>query len=186
MRKPLMGALLGALVYFVWGNISWLMLPWHASTIKHLPEEQLISDTLKTVIAEPGFYSFPSATTTEGHQDMKAWAEKYRKGPIGSLIFSPNGKEPIGFLNIIFGFIGALVIASITMAILGFSRDRVTGFVPRTLLVLLLGLLAGFSIHYPYWIWFHFPMDFTLVSMEDTAVSFLLVGMVQAVFVPKE
>jgi hypothetical protein len=80
-----------------------MVLPWHAKTVKHLPEEQLITDTLKTVITEPGFYVFPHGTNQEGKVDQKLWAEKYRRGPVGNLIFSPNGTEPMGFTHFLFG-----------------------------------------------------------------------------------
>ena len=52
MKKAILGTLLGAIVYFVWGAASWMLIPWHAATTKAVPQEQLVSDTLKTVIKE--------------------------------------------------------------------------------------------------------------------------------------
>jgi hypothetical protein len=186
MKKPLIGILLGAFVYFAWGNVSWMMLSWHNKTMKPLPEEQLISDTLKTVVNEPGFYVFPSPIGPDGKKDEKMWGDKVRKGPIGSLVFSPTGKEPMNAGSIIFSIVGAMVVSCITMMILGFSRGRVSGILPRALTAALLGLLAGFATHFPYWVWFNFPMNFTLVSMADTVIAFFLMGIAQAAFVSKE
>lgn len=49
MKKPLIGIVLGALAMFIWGNISWMVLSWHEWNIKRLPEEQLITDTKRTL-----------------------------------------------------------------------------------------------------------------------------------------
>lgn len=186
MRRPLTGILLGAFVWFIWGAVSWTVLPWHAKTVKHLPEEQLITDTLKTVITEPGFYVFPHGTNPDGTVDQKSWAEKYRRGPVGNLIFSPVGSEPMGFSHFLFGFMGAMFVACATMFILYMSRGRINAVLPRAFVVMIVGVIVAFSAHFPYWNWFNFPLDFTLVSMADSLISFLLLGLTQAAFVPKE
>lgn len=185
MKKTLLGVFVGALVYFVWGMVSWMVLPWHSHTMKDLPEEQLISDTLKTVVSEPGYYAFPSDKNPDGKKDMALWSEKYRKGPVGAIVFSPAGKEPMGAVNFIVGIVGDFIIAIVGMMLLLLTRDRVTSVFPRALLVMSVGLVVAVAVHLPYWNWMNFPLDFTLVSMADSLVSFLLMGFAQSAFLPR-
>ncbi len=183
MKKPVIGIILGTVVCFVWGAVSWMVLPWHNSSIRTLPEEQLIMDTVKTVVSDPGFYIFPSNKTPNGQMDKKLWEEKYKKGPNGILVFSPGGHDFMPPQAFLFDILSNLIIASITMLILNLSRDRVKSIVPRAFLVAAIGIAVGTAAHGMYWNWFHFPTDFTCVALADTFISFLLLGFTQAKFV---
>lgn len=190
MKKPLIGVILGAVVLFLWGMISWMVLPWHDWTIKPLPEEQLISDTLKTVVEEPGFYFFPSdkVRSRDGNVerlDQEIWTEKYKKGPIGALIFSPQGRDPMGPVNFLTEIFNQLVIAALVMLVMSLSRDRIRGVGGRILLSAVMGTVAGLAILVPYWNWFHFPCGFTSINFIDTIAGFSLLGLVMAKFVPE-
>lgn len=183
MKKPVLGVVLGALTLFVWGMISWMILPWHNSTMRKLPEEQLISDTLKTVVTEPGFYIFPHDINAAGQRDQKEWVEKHKKGPVGILAYSPFGKEPMGPINFIVEILAQLITAGLVMFVLNSCRERVASLGGRVFLTALLGLLIGVAVQIPYWNWFHFPLNFTVVAMADNIVSFALLGVVMSRFV---
>lgn len=184
MKKPVIGILIGSAVLFLWGAISWMVLPFHNQTIKKLPEEQLISDTLKTVVEEPGLYFFPGHDN--GNEvDRAAWAEKYKRGPVGVISFSPTGKTPMDAKNFIFEIVSDVVIAAIGMLLLLLTRDRVKSLFPRALLVALLGVIAAISGHAMYWNWMHFPGGFIFVNAADTVFSFFLLGFALAKFTPE-
>lgn len=186
MKRTAAGILIGAVVYFGWGMISWMVLPWHNTTLKKLPEEQLIMDTLKTVIAEPGFYVFPNCKGPDGQMmDKNVSAEKFKKGPNGAVIFSPGGREPMPPQAFIIEILANLLIAAISMVLLRLTRDRVTSIVPRALMIAFVGLLVGAAAHVPYWNWFQFPADFTRVAVLDSVIGFFLLGFAQAKFVPE-
>jgi len=185
MKKPVIGILLGTAVLFVWGAASWMLLPWHSNTIKKFPEEQLVMDTLKTVVTEPGFYFFPSHEGPDGRMDDGAWAMKYKHGPIGVMAFSPAGRTPLGSANFLSEIGSDFIVALVTMMLLCLSRDRVQSTVPRALLVMSIGLVVGMAAHVTYWNWFVFPAGFTVVNIADGLVGFLLLGFSQAKFVPE-
>lgn len=186
MKKPIIGVFIGAVVYFVWGMVSWLVFPWHDAVIKKLPEEQLIMDTLKTVVTEPGFYFFPCDKGPDGRRDEKAFREKFMKGPNGVVVFSPGGREPMPPRVFLTEILANLVLASITMMLLCLTRDRVKGLVPRAFLIASGGLMVGMAVHVPYWNWFQFPVDFTRVAILDVVIGFLVLGVAQAKFVPQD
>ena len=186
MKKTITGILVGAFVYYVWCMISWMVLPWHNTTMKKLPEEQLIMDTLKTVITEPGFYSFPSGHGDDGKYDMKIWSEKFKKGPTGVVVFAPGGHEAMPPRVYIVGILSSLLLSSLGMMFLCLSRDRVKSIIPRALLIACGGILSGLAVHVPYWNWFQFPLDFSRVAMADTVISFFLMGFALSKFVPED
>jgi hypothetical protein len=187
MGRKAAGVIVGAAVYFIWGMVSWMVLPWHDKTIKPLPEEQLITDTLKIVVTEPGMYFFPSDRKADGAKiEEAAWSEKYKQGPVGVMAYSREGMEPMSPGKFVRAFIMNLVLAFLALTILSLCRDRVQGFIPRGLLVGLLGLLAGLATHGSYWNWFNFPLDFTVVGLLDETIGFTLMGLALAKFTPRD
>lgn len=185
MKKTIFGVVAGTVVFFVWGMTSWMFLPWHTNTIKTLPEEQLITDTLKTVISEPGYYAFPSMTHNGEAMDRKAFAEKSAAGPVGAIIFKPEGNA-MNARMVLVGLVSNFGIALVGMLLLLLTRDRVRTFFHRALLVASLGVVVGLATHISYWNWMGFPSDFTAVSFLDSIVTFFLMGLAQAPFVPRD
>lgn len=186
MKRPAIGVLLGALTLFIYSAVSWMVLPWNAANIKGLPQEQLISDTIKTVVDAPGVYMFPSGKTPDGKMgDQKEWEAKYQKGPIGFLVFSPTGCVPMGPSNFIYGFLSDVLIAGFALYLLSLGRERLNTVAKRTKVVVGLGIFTWLVAHVPYWIWFHFPLTYTLTILLDTSIAFLLLGLVLSKFVPE-
>jgi len=179
MKKAILGTLLGAIVYFVWGAASWMLIPWHAATTKAVPQEQLVSDTLKTVIKEHGTYSFPQDMN---NPDKAAWEQRHREGPIGFIVFSPTGKDAMAPSYFISGFIICLLVSALLMWILWASR--LTKMVHQIHLAAAVGLIAGFATNGIYWNWMSFPTGFTIVAILDLLFGFILTGAVMARFVP--
>lgn len=49
MNKSLiLGGLLGGLPLFVWGSISWMVLPWHLMTLEKFKDEATVAQALST------------------------------------------------------------------------------------------------------------------------------------------
>jgi hypothetical protein len=183
MKRSVIGVLCGALAFYVWNMLSWLALPLHDNSIKTLPEETLITDTLKTVIPEAGTYMFPSRKSDGQTLEQKAWAEKYFKGPTGILIFAPGGKESVSPARMAIGFLNDVALAILGMLLLSLTRDRVRTFFQRVALMTALGAMVVLAVHVPYWNWLGFTSDFTGAAIVDSLVGFCLLGLVQAPFV---
>jgi hypothetical protein len=66
-----------------------MLLPYHRSDYKQLPEEDKVLAGLRTVNLTRGVYMFPFCT----HKDMKspAMVEKRKQGPVGILTILPSG-----------------------------------------------------------------------------------------------
>ncbi len=186
MKKTLIGVILGTVVYFIWGALAWTVLPYHDKTMKPLPEEQLISDTLKTVVAEPGLYFFPNHKSAHGGTaDRAAWEERFKKGPVGMLIYSPEGKSPMDGTMFVWSVVGDLIVAGFVFLILISCRSIVQGFFLRVVFCAGLGVMVWTASFVPLWNWFNYPAAHILGYLIDFIVGFALIGAVQAKFIPE-
>jgi hypothetical protein len=85
----LLPILLSAVIVFVASSIIHMVLPYHRSDYRQLPEEDKLLTTLRTAGLKPGLYHFPFCT----HKDMNSPAqqEKFKQGPVGMLTVFPSG-----------------------------------------------------------------------------------------------
>jgi hypothetical protein len=80
---------LSAVIVFVASSIMHMLLPYHRSDYRQLPDEDKLLATLRAAGLKQGLYHFPFCT----HKDMKSPAaiEKFKQGPVGMLTVFPSG-----------------------------------------------------------------------------------------------
>src|ERR1051325_1607683 len=81
--------LLSAVIVFVASSIMHMLLPYHRSDYKRLPDEEGVTAALRAADLRPGNYHFPYCT----HKDMKSPenVEKFKRGPVGFVTIFPSG-----------------------------------------------------------------------------------------------
>jgi hypothetical protein len=81
--------LLSAVIVFIASSIIHMVLPYHRSDYRQLPDEDKMRATLRAANLKRGLYVFPYCT----HKDMKSTTamEKYKEGPVGFLTIMPSG-----------------------------------------------------------------------------------------------
>ena len=84
----LLPILLSAVIVFAASSIIHMVLQYHRSDYKQLPEEDKLLAALRPAGLKPGLYHFPFCT----HKDMNSPAaqEKYKQGPVGMLTVFPS------------------------------------------------------------------------------------------------
>lgn len=95
--------LLSAVFVFVASSIIHMVLPYHKSDYKRLPDEEKVLGTLRAQNLKRGLYHFPHCT----HENMKTpeVVEKFKEGPVGFVIVMPSGAPNMGkFLGLWFGY----------------------------------------------------------------------------------
>ena len=108
--------LLSAVVVFIASSILHMLLPFHRSDYKQLPEEDRILAALRTVDLKRGLYAFPYST----HKEMNspAMQEKRKLGPVGMLTVFPKGPVNMGkFLGL--WFVYCLIVSVLVALIAG-------------------------------------------------------------------
>lgn len=86
---------LSAVIVFFASFVLHMVLPIHRSDYRALPDEEKVSEALRSAQLTPGRpYHFPFTT----HKEMKSPAaiEKFKRGPVGLLIIRPNGAPGLG------------------------------------------------------------------------------------------
>ena len=81
--------LLAAIIVFVASFIMHMLLPYHRSDYKKLPDEDKICAAIRAAGVSRGLYMFPHCT----HKDMKSpeTIEKFKQGPVGIMTVFPSG-----------------------------------------------------------------------------------------------
>jgi hypothetical protein len=108
--------LLSAVIVFVASSIMHMVLPYHRSDYKQLPDEDNVLAALRKAGVKRGVYMFPFCT----HKDMKspAIAEKQKQGPVGSLTVFPTG--PVNMLKfLVMWFVYCVVVGIFTAYLAG-------------------------------------------------------------------
>ena len=108
--------LLSAVIVFVASSIMHMVLPYHRSDYRQLPDEDKLLAALRGVGLKRGLYIFPFGT----HKDMKspAMQEKYNQGPVGMMTLFPSG-PPAMPKYLAMWFVYCLVIGFFTAYVTG-------------------------------------------------------------------
>ena len=109
--------LLSAVVVFIASSIIHMVLPYHRSDHKKLPNEDKLLEAMRNAGVAPGNYHFPHAVS---HKEMKSpeMIEKLKKGPVGLVNVIPNGPPAMGKYLLLW-FIFCLVISSFVAYVAG-------------------------------------------------------------------
>ena len=200
MTRIFLAGLLGGIAIFIWGYISWTVLPLGSVGLRKLPNEPAVLDALQKNMAESsGIYLFPgvwldsaasSATatpsiSTEPGPPEKDFAEKVARYPSGILIYNAAGSRSIVMSHwLLVDFLTEL--AQALLAVFLLSRTRLTTFGARLTFVLLVGVLAASATNLGYWNWYGFPWSYTLACIFTQVVGFLWIGLVAAFVLKKQ
>jgi hypothetical protein len=182
MKRIIVGAITGALILFVWGAFSHMVLLIGAG-FSPLPNEDAVIEKLKSSIPEDGLYFFPGIDLRgNSTSEQKAtWEAKYHTGPTGMLIYHPAGGEALSLKKLVTQFLSNLLAATIAAFLVSLMLAL---YWKRVLAISLLGVFAWLTISQIYWNWYGFPNSFFVAQGIDQAVGWFLSGLAIAKLVP--
>ncbi len=175
--------ILGAVIMFIWGGFSHMVLL-IGTGFTPLPNESKIIETLKNSIPEQGLYFFPGKDFKKKYspEEESAFAKKFQFGPAGLLLYRPVGGNPLSpqklITQLMSNFLSSLIAAFIASLMFAAYWKRVFA-------ITLLGGLACVSVGMIYWNWYEFPTSFFLAQCIDLLVGFFLAGLLIAKLVPR-
>src|SRR5213594_2170835 len=192
MLKSLsLGGLIGGLVLFAWGVVSWMLLPWHLATLEKFKDEDKVAQALTANATKSGVYLLPNVHKHEpGMPEAKAKkAETKRKkaeaegmkrmiqGPFMFAAVSLQGTSGSG------AALPVQLVTSIVSAFLAtwlLMNATLPGYWPRVGFLVVLALTAGVICHVPDWNWWGFSAGYTAVAFADLLIGWTLAGLVIA------
>jgi hypothetical protein len=179
MSRTILAGFLGALVLFIWGFISWDILPWHSLTTHTLSNEEAVVAALKSGNAESGSYMVPGMVN--GEASKKAQMEKMKAGPIAWIHYSNIGMGEMDPMYFIKGFLICFFAACVAASLLGkLSWSLASKFWARVRFVMTLGIFLAIAGRLVDWSFLGYSASFSLNLAGDDIIGWTLAGMVIA------
>ncbi len=184
MQKSLIKCgVVGGIVVFIWGMISWMVLPWHTMTMNKFTHEELVAHVIEQNAPKSGIYVFPymhtgSSSEKESKKEMTEAKEMMKTGPLVFASVKLGGMHG-GLVRHIIGslviqIVGALLISWLLFQTKGLKYFKQVWFVASV------GLVVGILGHLPAWNWMGFAWNYTLVCVLDLLIGWFLAGLVIA------
>ena len=177
MKRILAATTLAAVLLFFWGFVYWTVLEPAVGVIQVAPNETALAQDLAEHLKDEGTYFVPTDTS-----DMDDWAARHEAGPIATIMFRPQGAQPMAPSVLGFGFVH-MWISILLMAFLVRWIARYLGsFRERFLFVTWIGLIEAVFANLGRPIWYFQPWDYHIMQAVYGLTSWALVGAVLAWF----
>jgi hypothetical protein len=175
MKKVILGALIGAVIFFVFQTIMW-MGGFHNDFSTYSPNQAAVMQALNTNLNKDGAYMMPSADLTA--PDAEAQSEKLMKDGVGkpwAMVFyhtQMKGMEPIYMIR---GFLYLLIACLIVAFVL--HNGGFNSFGKR------FGVSMGFSIFallqctLTEMNWWDFPWHYVKSTVFDLTIGWAIVSL---------
>lgn len=184
-KKVIMGGTLGGLVMFLWGAVSWRVLPWHDLTMGKFTDEAAVADVIAANAPQSGIYLLPNARRLDPQADEAARKQartdalaRTQSGPFLFVSVARAGTDPTNPWLFIRSLIIQIVAATLITVLL--VQTRGLHFWCRVGFVETAGVLIGVLATFPLWNWWQFPLRYTLVNFADLIIGVTLAGFVIA------
>jgi len=165
MTQLIKAAALGGLTVYLWGMISWMVLPWHNHVIQPFNHDADVATVLDFATPSSGVFVIPSPQTMKNPTP----------GPMVFASISKSGHRPMAQavgMGLITQILGALLAAWLLSKTQGLSYKQ------KVLFVSVFGVAAGWLGAMPYFIWWSFPAGYTAVMLADSLIGWALAGFV--------
>ena len=173
-KRILLAGVLGGVALFVWGFVSHVLLGLGDAGIQPLPQAQMVQQSLSAV-KEAGFYFFPSG------EKPGTLRPEQEGGPYAIVIYHPNGASAAMGGHLTKEFILDVFVALLAGCLLAYAPGL--SFGGRVGMVFVAGVIAGTFNHIQSWNWYGFPEKYTIASIADNLIGFLIIGLIAAAIV---
>ena len=170
--RMLMAGLVGGIILFLWGFLAWVILPIHKASLHDIPRQDSVITALKSSLSEKGVYPFPSMLPGEQQQ----WEERYRKGPVGMIVYDPAGSSPTMPSQMAVGFLINIVSAFFVAWFLARSTAFNASYIKRVAYCGMYGIFLVAASTLVMWNWFNEPGDWVTGLIIDYVAGWPLAG----------
>ncbi len=166
-------SLMGGITLFLWGMLSWSILPWHTQTTHQFINETQVTEILKANTHQKGVYLIPYNTQSKADGITTAFINIV---PSTSITDMGMGKK------MVMGFASQLVVMMIAALFLYKSYDL--NYLCHIGYLGLLGFLIGFGSYIQSWIWVGFETKYTIAMILDYTIGWGIAGAIIGRFSP--
>jgi uncharacterized membrane protein len=177
MKKLLIGSIIGGIILFVWSWLAWTLVPIHSDTIQNINNEEAVVTTMNINMDKKGVYVFPAMPATHDKDVVDEYNQKYQQGPVGMIIYDPQGGDPMPPSQMIIGIIIDILAAFIAGWFLSRSTAVASSYLGRVVFCGMLGIFLALLSHIVNWNWMNYPLDYTTAWALDTIIGWVLAGL---------
>ena len=174
--RVLVAGILGGIVFFAWGAIAHMALPIGEMGMRTVPVEEPVIAALRDNLPAEGVYIVPGLAPEKMSDEAagKAYSEKAKNNPNAFIVYQPVGRDGMAmgpqlgtqaFTDI---FSAILVAWLLSLGAIGFGK--------RVLAAGVLGLFSWLTVSVPWWNWYRFTDAFTLGSLLEQVLGWLIAG----------
>lgn len=180
--RVLIAGIIGGVVLFVWGAVAHMALPIGEMGMRVAIEQDAALSALQTSASQgEGVYMLPGIAPEHMSDEaaMSAFAARYGNSPFAFVVYAPGGNPAMTSMgpNLAVQFVSVTLGALIAAWILALGAF---GFGRRVLLAGAMAVFAWLAISVPYWNWYRFPLEFTLGTLLEQLIGWLLAGAAMA------
>lgn len=187
MIRVIIGGVLAGAALFVWGYVSWVVLPWHEIPLRQTESEELFLDAVNMYLPMSGWYVFPQLSMKALHEEtdaakrdqmLNSWLERHKKGPIVQVFYRQKGADPMSsemYVKGVAASVGCGIAAAWLIALTLASQPN---YARRVFTVVLAGVVAILMVDLPNWIYMYSPADFTVLMCLDHLIGSVIMGLV--------
>lgn len=179
--RLILAALIGAVVLFAWGFVSYVVLDYHWRVVHPMPQEDKVVPMLSSAIPRTGVYLIPvpmaDPTAAPTEEEQKAWAAKHESGPIGMVFWRTQGAKPMEPKVFIRGLAINFIAAMCAAMVARFAAVAGAGLGRRWASIMLMAMFAGAAVNLTNWNYWYLPEDYTMVMVMDLLVGWALAGL---------
>ncbi len=168
MRHIVRAGIIGGVIAFIWGCISWGVLPWHKRTINRFDGQEELAQVIMGAAKRDGIYVL----------EKKGMCPSYKSCEGGTFVFasvSSMGSSMNSPRALVIGFFTQVIAAFIAAWL--FVKSKIHDYWKGVWYIVVVALFAGVVIHIPYWNWWGFPFNYTLCGILDLALTWFLAGL---------
>ena len=184
IKRLLAGGIVGGITLFTWGFFSWVVLTWHFDTIRHDSGVTAVVEDIEDHLSETGVYYFPPMSTERPDEaEMEAYMQLHNSSPSGMIFYTAEHLDPMPPPRLILGFIVDIGAATFATLLLIVALPSLPKYWGRVVFVAALGVFAIFAVRMVDGVFLNLPFRWTVNQTLDTAISWILVGLVLAAIV---
>lgn len=173
MWKPLIRCtLVGGLIVFLWGALSWVVLPFHRMNLNHFSNPEAVQQAILDGAPKDGIYVLPNLDQVAATQNPEAMPFFFVSVARSVNVADMNS-------GMVCYFITQLVGAFIVSLLLLFEA-KVMRYWKKVGCITLAGVFVAVVGMIPLSTWWHFPACWVTLAMMDYVVGWFLAGMVMA------
>jgi hypothetical protein len=163
MKKLITGVVAGVIV-FAWNMFSWMVLPWHQGTFQEFQNPVSTAQVLQQNAPTSGIYFYPPWDTKP--EDMKG------KPHILTTIAHEEKQMAVCMaLGLLIQVLAGLVLTCLVCkANVSTLKDRLKIVCKTVTFAFIVGML-------PNWLWWSFPIQFTLMGLADLVIAWTVAGL---------